>query len=163
MPKLISSSWMLFYKRIFPALWFGVLAIITAAGLTAGSFTAGSFTRDRLLILPFPGLMAVFGFFIMKFLVWDLVDEVLDDVDALIVRNRGTEQRIPLADILNVSFSMLVNPPRVTLSIGGSSASGPFGGRVAFSPIKEFSFNPFKEPAVVEDLIQRIHRARSSP
>ena len=61
--------------------------------------------------------MIGFGYFIMKKLVFDLVDEVWDDGDALVVKNRGQEERIALADIKNVSYSPFVNPPRVTLSL----------------------------------------------
>ena len=37
--------------------------------------------------------MMAFGFFIMKKLVFDLVDEVWDDGDTLLVKNRGQEER----------------------------------------------------------------------
>ena len=52
-----------------------------------------------------------------SFVSADLVDEVWDDGNALLVKNRGQEQRIALADIKNVNYSPFVNPPRVTLSL----------------------------------------------
>ena len=47
----------------------------------------------------------------------DLVDEVWDASDALVVRNKGEEARIRLSDIINVSYSPVGSPPRVTLSL----------------------------------------------
>ncbi len=58
--------------------------------------------------LPFlivPPIMIIFGFFIMKKLVFDLVDEVWEDGDSLLVKNRGREEHIALHDIKNVSYS----------------------------------------------------------
>ena len=64
-----------------------------------------------------PLAMIGFGYFLMQKLVFDLVDEVRDDGDALVVKNRGQEQRVAFADIKNVNYSPFVNPPRVTLSL----------------------------------------------
>ena len=97
----------------------------------------------------------------MKKIVWDLVDEVYDGGDFLVVRNRGREHHIPLTDIMNVSSSTFVSPPRITLKLTGASASGPLGSDVAFSPDKPFSLDPFAKDPVAEDLIVRVDRARS--
>ena len=49
--------------------------------------------------------MMGFGYFVMKKLVFDLVDEVWDDGEALLIKNRGQEERVALRDIKNVSYS----------------------------------------------------------
>jgi hypothetical protein len=73
--KRLSSKMTFFYKRVFPTLWFGFLAIFVLSSLFAGS------KRDVTNLLPFmviPVFMAVFGYFIMKKLFFDLFDEVWD-------------------------------------------------------------------------------------
>ena len=47
--------------------------------------------------------MLVLGYFMFRRLVFDLVDEVWDDGNALVVRNGSQEERIALTDIKNVS------------------------------------------------------------
>ena len=100
----------------------------------------------------------VFGYFLMKKLVWDLVDEVYDCGDFLLVKNRDEEERIALSNIMNVNASTYINPPRITLRLVNPSK---FGSEVAFSPITGFKLNPFAKNAVAEDLIVRVYQARS--
>ena len=105
--------------------------------------------------------MGAFGYFLMKNLVWDLVDEVHDADDFLVIKNRGREHQVPLTDIMNVAPSMNTNPPRVTLKLTGASSTGPLGAEVAFTPNQTFSFSPFVKCEVAEDLIVRVDRTRS--
>jgi hypothetical protein len=99
--RRISSRMTFFNKRMFPAIWFGFLIAILGAALLSG---AGS----RAPVFPFfvvPVLMIVLGYFFMRKPVFDLVDEVWDDRDALVIRNRGDEERLALSDIKNVGYS----------------------------------------------------------
>jgi hypothetical protein len=99
--------------------------------------------------------MAAFAYLIMKKLVFDLVDEVWDDGDSLIVRNAGREERIPLTEIRNVSYSVLVNPPRVTLSLRQPTN---FGSEVTFcAPLQ---LVPFSTSPIINKLIDRIDAKR---
>ena len=66
----ISSSFTVFHKKVFPAIWFGFLALFLVTATLNGP------AEKNLILLVFPVLMAVFGYFLMKKLVWDLVDEV---------------------------------------------------------------------------------------
>jgi hypothetical protein len=99
--------------------------------------------------------MAIFGYFIMKKLVWDLIDEVYDEGTSLLFRNRNQEVRVNLKDIKNVSYSTMTNPPRVTLSIRHKTA---LGDELTFSP--PASWVPFKKNEDIERLIDRIDEAR---
>jgi hypothetical protein len=110
------------------------------------------------MLLVVPILMAVFGFFIMKHLVWDMADEVYDCGDSLLIRIRGKEDVILLSNIMNVSASTYMNPPRVTLRLVTPSR---FGREVVFSPIVGFRLNPFAKNHVIEDRIVRVDQARS--
>jgi len=126
-----------FYKRIFPIIFFGFILLFIAFGLFGG-LRSGQSPPLPVLIAP----MIVFAvvYFVMKKLVFDLVDEVLDAGDALIVRNGGQQERVALSDIMNVSYSPLVSPPRVTLSLRRPST---FGSEVTFcAPIRLMPLSP---------------------
>ncbi|HET8578915.1 MAG TPA: hypothetical protein VFO18_17595 [Methylomirabilota bacterium] len=153
--KKISSSSAFFYKKIFPALWFGGLAFFVVAIALSGALEKDPMVLGALVI---PLVMAVFGFLIMKKLAWDLVDEVYDCGDFLLIKNRGEEDRVALSSIMNVSASTLMNPPRITLRL---VYSGKFGNEIAFSPVRGWTLNPFAKNQVAEDLIVRVDQARS--
>ena len=141
------------YKRVFPMFWFGFLLLFIAVPWLVERGPAQALPT---MFFIMPALFGIFGYVMMRKLVFDLVDEVLDDGDALVVRNRDQEERIALADIVNVSYSQYVNPPRVTLLLRNPSAFGP---RVSFcAPVR---FNPFSSNPVIDDLIQRIDAKRT--
>jgi hypothetical protein len=154
--RRISSKTTFFYKRVFPAIWFGFLVIFMASPFVApliGESTSGS----PMAFLLVPAFLIVFGFFSMKKLVFDLVDEVLDAGDALVVRNGHLEERVALSDITNVGDAQFMNPPRVTLSLRNP---GMFGDRVSFcAPV---SLMPFSTSPIIDELIKRIDAARGA-
>jgi hypothetical protein len=151
--RRISSRMTFYNKRVFPIIWFGFLLLFIAVPLLTNG---GKALPPMLFVVP--AVMGIFGYFMMKKLVFDLVDEVLDDGDTLIVRNRGMEDRIALTDIVNVSYSQFINPPRVTLLLRRPSQ---FGTQISFgAPIKLIPFSP---SPIIDDLIQRIEAKRSKP
>jgi hypothetical protein len=150
--RRISSKATFFNKRIFPAIWFGFLILFIGVPIFAG---ADSNSAAPLPFLIVPAIMIVLGYFIMKKLVFDLVDEVWDDGDSLVIENRGQQQRIALRDIKNVSYSPCINPPRVTLSLRRPTV---FGDQLTFgAPMR---FVPFSTSPIINDLIDRIDLAR---
>ena len=148
----ISSAWTSFYKRVFPIMWFGFLAFFMFTAL------AGGVLRKSPIFMLGPILMAVIGYFMMKNMVWILADEVYDCGDSLLVRNGPDEDRIALSNVMNVSATTLINPPRVTLRLVEPSR---FGDEITFSPQVGIRLNAFAKVPVVEDLIVRVDRARS--
>jgi hypothetical protein len=151
--RQISSKMTFFYKRIFPILWFGFLAVFFAIGLFSAS-RGGQAAPVPFLIMPVA--MAAFGYWIMRKLIFNLVDEVLDAGDALIVRGGGREERIALSEIKNVNYTPYMSPPQVTLSVRRRTS---FGETIAFcAPVSIF---PFWTSPVIQDLIDRIDAARS--
>ena len=148
--RRISSGWTFFYKRVFPAMWFGFLVLFVGIFVFAGQRSGDFF--------PFvivPVAMIGFGYFIMKKLVFDLVDEVWVDGHTLIVNNKGEEERIAFTDVKNVNYSPYVNPPRVTVSLRRTTK---FGDQVTFcAPVR---FVPFTSSPVIADLIDQIDEAR---
>jgi hypothetical protein len=151
--KRISSRRTIYYKRVFPALWFGVLALSVVALIATRAFDKSP------LLLAIPCVVALGGYVFMKKLAWDLADEVYDCGAYLLVRAPGGEEQVPLSNIMNVSASTLVNPPRVTLRLAHPSR---LGAEIAFSPLAPFSLNPFAKNAVAEDLMARVDAARAT-
>jgi hypothetical protein len=150
--KKISSTSTFISKKVFPLLWFGFLAFFAVSTILTGA------AKKDLMFLFVPVVMAAFGFFLMKKLVWDLADEVYDYGDFLLIRNRGEEERVSLSNIMNVSASTYINPARITLRLVNP---GKFEKEIAFSPVTRFTLNPFAKNQVAEDLIVRVDQARS--
>jgi hypothetical protein len=150
--RRISSGMTFFYKRIFPIVWFGFLALFIATPTTFKGTASGS----SLAFFLVPVIMMIAGYFMMKKLVFDLVDEVLDAGDALVIRNGKNEERVALSEIINVGYAQFMNPPRVTLSLRNP---GMFGDRINFcapvSLMPTFSTSP-----IVDELIKRVDTAR---
>jgi hypothetical protein len=157
--KKISSGFTFFNKKIFPLLWFGFLGVFIITGFTESLKDRRGVDADMLPFLIIPVAMVVFGFFMMRVLVWDLVDEVYDCGDSLIVRNNGQEESVALSNVMNVSASVMTNPPRITLRL---VQPGAFGQKIAFSPARGMFSNPFRQDPIAEDLIVRVDKARSA-
>jgi hypothetical protein len=150
--RRISSRMTFFYKRVLPAIWFGFLILFIAVPLV--SSTSRNATPP-LLFFIMPAIMIVIGYFVMRKLVFDLVDEVWDDGDSLLIKNRGEEQRVAFTDIKNVSYSPFINPPRVTLSLRRPTV---LSDEIAFNaPVRMV---PFSRSPIIDDLIDRIDLAR---
>jgi hypothetical protein len=146
----ISSTRTFFMKRIFPLLFLVIMAIPVVVALNIPGKAPVQLFIAPLVLLPVL-------FIVMGKLVWDLADEVYDGGDYLLVKKGGKEERIPLSNIMNVSSTLMVNPPRITLRL---VTPGKFGKDVTFSPVKPFSLNPFTQNAVAENLIERVDKAR---
>ena len=147
----ISSRFTFVSKWVFPVAWFGFLLFFIGDTLADGTIN-----EDPVFLLA-PVFMVIVGFFIMKFLVWDLADAVYDHGTYLVVRRNGKEAQIQLSNGMNVSATSFVNPPRVTLRLVEPSQ---LGLSVSFSPKSSFSLNPFAKNAVTESLIERAFAAR---
>jgi hypothetical protein len=150
--KQISSRLTFFYKRVFPIFWFGFLTLFMIAPAVI-AWNTGQAPQPMFLIVPI--FMMVFGYFMMKKLVFNLVDEVFDAGDALLVKNGSLEEQILLADISNISYAQMMNPPQVTLSLRKPTS---FGEKVTFcAPTR---LVPFATSPVIDDLMRRVDAAR---
>ena len=149
--RRVSSRQTFFLKRVFPLLWLALVAGALAAAVAG--VHAGRALPAPVFIVPL--LMLVLGYALIRRLVGDLADEVLDAGDALLVRFGAEQERIPLADI-NVSSTQFVNPPRITLTL---RSPGRFGREVSFSPPRPF-FAPFAPNPYAAELIERVDAAR---
>lgn len=150
--KKISSKGTFFYKRIFPAVWFGFLGIFILIAFIGGAYNKG----PMLFLLIVPSAMALFGYFFMKKMVFDLMDEVFDEGSCyLLVKNNNTEERIDYQNIKNISYTVMTNPNRATMNLRIPCR---FGNEVSFSP--PMSLVPFRENRDITELINRVDRIR---
>ena len=150
--RQISSSATFFHKRVFPCVWFGGIAVFACLAFPAVIFQGAPFP---MLVVPI--IMAVFGYFLMRALVFDLVDEVYLSNGELIVRNRGDEDRFLVSNILNVNASTMTNPERITLTLREPCK---FGEEITFSPPQRWL--PFQRHPLAKELIQMAHSAPST-
>jgi hypothetical protein len=79
--RRLSSRMTFFNKRIFPVIWFSIPALI----LLGGSVAAWNGAQIPFQLFVVPIGLAVFGFFILKLLVFDLLDEVWDEGETLLL------------------------------------------------------------------------------
>jgi hypothetical protein len=139
-------------KKVFPLFWFGFL------GIFIYQFLRNADVRSDPMFLIIPLVMCVFGAFLMRKLVWDLADSVEDGGAYLLVRKGRIEERVELTNVMNVNASTFQNPPRITLRL---VLPGKLGKEVSFVPRSRFTLNPFAANPVAENLMERVHLARS--
>jgi len=151
-PVRISSRQTFFMKRVFPAIWFGMVIIITVTA--AFGMTASHQMQPVFFLIP--AFMLVVGYYLMKSLVFGLMDEVWDASSELVIKNHGEEARIPLANIINISFMWITNPNIITLRLRQPCR---FGKEVMFCP-KGMYFFPFSKNPIAEQLIERVDALR---
>ncbi len=154
--KRISSRSTFFLKRLLPLVWLGILGLAVIAA--AGASRASGHAAPLVLLLGAPLIVALFVYLLLRRLVIDLADEVYDEGDALRVRCKDEEERIPLQNIMNISFAGITNPPRATLTLREPCR---FGREVTFAPVQPL-FGPLLRTrnAIVTDLIERVDAAR---
>lgn len=149
--KRISSRMTGFLKRGLPVLLLGLVAAVVGA-LALGSHAT---PVPWVVLVSLPVIVLAIVAVLLKMLVFDLADEVHDAGDHLVVRKGDITERIPLAQIVNLSETVLVNPPRVTLTL---RKPGRLGKEIVFSPMApllRFGRNP-----LVAELIERVDAAR---
>ncbi len=133
-------------------IWFGFLGIFLIISII------GFMTEEKMSIVFFivPIAMAIFGYFLMKALVFDLMDEVRDEGSYLLIKNKGMEERVYFKNIKNISYTFMTNPDRVTLSL---RIPGQFGDEVTFCP--KTSPMPFRKNKDILGLIDKVDKAKS--
>jgi hypothetical protein len=149
--KKISGQSTFYYKRVLPVLLFALPLFFLYLALFASP------VRPPLFAFLPPLLLVPFVYLLMRKLIWDLADEVWDGGDHLVVKIGDQSESVPLSNIMNVSASTLVNPPRITLRLVNA---GRFGQEISFSPLRNSMLNPFARNLVADDLIERVHRAK---
>ncbi len=149
----LSARGTYFVKRLIPLALFGVAGLILFSIVSARQ--RGGKDPELHVFVPFLLLFFGVAYFIFRKLVLDLVDAVWDDGDALVIKNRHQEVRIPLSEIMSVGYAGFQNPSRVTLYLRHPSR---FGDEIAFAtPARVFSF---RLPPKIRELMVRVDEAR---
>lgn len=147
--KRLSSRATPFLKWLMPAIW-----LLVVAGVGVLSWTDPHRDPVGIVIVC---LLPVFLGLVYRFQIWPLADVVDDVGDALRVRRRGIEVRVPLADIVNVSVPNYSRSRRISLRL---RRPGQLGDEIGFLPVSRWGWNPFARDPLVEDLIRRVDAAR---
>lgn len=142
--KRISSSLVVWwYKRI--GLWLLGASALLATGIIL-FFVLRGLLEPAWLLAPF--VLTVAGAAYVRKFVLPLADGVFDDGNALVAR-RGTESvRIAFPDIKRVDYSLVFDPPRITLQ---TRQTGPIAFTPCFTPAMCF----FRTHPLVAELSKR--------
>ena len=151
--KRISSRNTAFLKRAFPVIWIGILTMF----LVVAYSSARNGPSPPVIVYIVPVVLFAIGYFVVRRLVLDLADEVYDEGDALRVRFGNDEERIPLTNIINVSYAGMTNPQRITLTL---RTPGRFGRQVNFATPSRLFGPLFGDNPLVNELIERVDAAR---
>lgn len=153
--RRLSSTLTGFYKRGFPFVWL-ILLVLSGFILWSAPARGGQHLVWPSLLPPL--MIFVIGFVLFKKRIFDLVDEVWLDGDQMLVKNRGQQARIALADVVNVNATSLSNPRRVTVMLRTDSR---FGRIVSFMPAGSRGFTSiFKPDPIATELIERVDALR---
>jgi hypothetical protein len=148
--KIISKP-LVFLRYVMPILTLVFLSISFVAVVQNKEYERSVLT----LIVPL-FLLGLFYFLFKKF-VWDLANEVIDNEDRLLVTKGELQIEIRLSNIMNISSSMLQNPPRLTLRLRDPCV---WGSELSFSPL-EPGFSLIRTRSkIADDLILRIDKIR---
>lgn len=156
----ISSRWTFFHKRISP-----VFSLVIFAGLFMDFLWLNPKGASLWMLFSFGILIAMIifqisGFFSKKKSVFRLADEVWEAEDHLVVKNKGTEEKILFSDIQHVQYVTATRPSRITLTL---DTAGQLGRKITFAPLVQFKFlSIFENHPIATELIDKITLARPS-
>lgn len=153
--KRISAASTGFYKRVLPVFWYGLMFVLLILSWKLKQLDH----RIPSWIFLFPLFMAAVFHLLAKSLLSDLVDEVWDNGQELIVVNDEHVERVPLRDVINISYSGFTNPKRATLTL---RHGGRWGASFGFIPVRSsIRILSLGTNQMIEELIRRVDRARS--
>jgi hypothetical protein len=148
--RRISSKATFWNKKIFPFMWFGFMGLGTCLVILVIIQN-----KAPVVILIAPIFMMFLGYFLMRFLVFPLADEVYISGDHIVVRDKGIEDEFLISEIINVDSSIMINPPRITLTLRNPSK---LGKEIIFCPpARLFGFS--RHP-IAEELIQKANQSK---
>lgn len=147
--KLISGQ-TYFVKRVFPALWFGILVVLSSMVLIAGD------DPFRLFVIMIAIILGGVAYFLFKKNTWILVDEVYDGGDHLLCIKNGKEKKVIFSDIEYVSHIITRSPEKIKLHLMEDRGLGK-----VLTFILPLRSNRTSENPLVIDLKKRVDRAKT--
>jgi hypothetical protein len=152
--RQISSKATFFVKRIYPIIFVAAVILFFAFPLM---FVERARIPSLWPLLPTMVLVLLVGYWAMKKLLFDLVDAVFEDGNALVVKSDGREERVSVSDIAAAGYTSVFNPMRVTLSLRRPTS---FGTEIAF--LAPAGVLPFVKSADIRALIKKIEAQRAA-
>jgi hypothetical protein len=147
MDNTISSGMTGFYKK-FPIVWFAVLAMMVVMNFADDGWDI------KISHILGPVILASFGFFMMRLMYWDLMDEVCDRGSYLLIRKGAIEEKVFFSDVLNVRPSTFFsNPPRITLEL---KKAGKLGSEIPFYPMGTSVYDSVSKSDIFKKLVQQV-------
>src|ERR1700722_10292944 len=124
----ISSGSTFLFKRFYPLLLpVLILCMIFISGIPTTKNISG-------FLIDFAPVILATGVYLimrrsMKKKISEISDEVWDEENSLLVKNKGMEEHVLLSDIVNVNYLANQWPPRITLLL---RSAGIFGKEISF-------------------------------
>lgn len=145
-----------YYKFPVHRGWLVLVSIFAIAQISVIVSTSG-ISPMILVILAGSLMIGTLGFAMMKAIPRDFVDEVIDEGNALLIRNAGTELRVALSGIQEVNFMGYERPQRLSIVLRDAS---PLGKTITFIP----RYIPlcFASHPIASDLRQRVEAIHTS-
>ena len=104
--------------------------------------------------------MSVLSYLYIKYWTFALVDEVYDCDLFLLIKYKGQEDRVMLADIVNINRRAGI-PVRYAITLSKPCL---FGKKILFAPLQKFTIDPTKNGRIiVNDLMTRIDQEKRKP
>jgi hypothetical protein len=135
-------------------------AVLGVVGASVGIFARMSQAQTiEPALLIFPIFMLGVLSFVFYVIFHGLVDEVWDDGDALVVKDKGQQVRVPLYEIINVGYSQMSNPQRITLTLRNLTL---LGREISFVPERTYTWGFWGRNKLIDELVVRVDAARRS-
>ncbi|MCA9200747.1 MAG: hypothetical protein KDA87_24580 [Planctomycetales bacterium] len=148
MKRLSSKLTMVYKQGIRAVLVIAILALVIVLHFNAASRSMAN------VICWLIAFTIAWG--IQRLCVGNPIDEVWDDGDVLLCTNGRQTYRIPISEIANVGYDVMLSPPKMSLDLLRDS---PFGRRIEFLlPWWTFLFQKHAQQ-LAEDLIRRRNLA----
>ena len=145
--KRINSKFTFLLKKVFPIFWLSILVLIFVLVLSqeqnVESIIVGSFMAF---------LMAIIGFFIYKFLLSNLIDEVYLHAETLVFKNSGFQIKLGFDEIVDFNYQRYMNPHKVTIYTRNETK---FGKQLCF--LAPTNYVPFKKNEDIMELFNQLN------
>ncbi|MFZ8771504.1 hypothetical protein LCE44_27460 [Vibrio harveyi] len=143
MKKISGSTW--YIKIVFPCLFLGFSFLFIII-----YFSNKPETVNPIIITPII-MAAIFTLYCKRY-IWDLYDDVYDEVDTLVFKRKNETKRVNIIDIVNINYTENGQyPERIIITI--KNGNHPLQ-HMAFIP--PFRINRFGMNPIVSDLLNRI-------
>lgn len=135
-------------KYLFPTVWFGfLLFFFFQAPVAAKNETQ----KIIFMVAPFP--MALFGYYLMRKMLFGLVNEVYRSGDYILCKNGDKRIKVSLSEIQSAIYYTQTQPQKCVLRLNKDTV---LGREIEFIP--KIGWRPFSFNQDVDLLIDQVHQ-----